>query len=78
MAVPMIATHQSPLDQFRLEGKSVRLQEPLDRDESDLSSIVFQVTFSSKESTAHHESLLMLTQPNVDGSRLHIEKEKFA
>ena len=30
-------------DQFRLEGKSIRLQEPLDRDESDLSSIVFQV-----------------------------------
>ena len=27
----------------RLEGKAVRLQEPLDRDESDLSSIVFQV-----------------------------------
>ena len=49
MAVPMIAAHQSPLDQFRLEGKSVRLQEPLDRDESDLSSIVFQVAFYSRE-----------------------------
>jgi len=29
---------------FRLQNKSIRLTEPLDRDESDLSSIVFQVT----------------------------------
>ena len=49
MAVPMMAGHQSCLDQFRLEGKSVRLQEPLDRDESDLSSIVFQVPFYSPQ-----------------------------
>ena len=28
---------------FRLQNKSIRLTEPLDRDESDLSSIVFQV-----------------------------------
>ena len=28
---------------FRLDGKAVRLTRPLDRDEKDLSSIVFQV-----------------------------------
>ena len=35
---------RKPMTQLpRLEGKSVKLMEPLDRDESDLSSIVFQV-----------------------------------
>jgi len=30
---------------FRLQGKTLKLSQPLDRDEDDISSIVFQVSF---------------------------------
>ena len=35
--------HLDPLEYFALDGRSVRLKRPLDRDEKDVSSVMFQV-----------------------------------
>ena len=48
---------------FELDGKTLRLRQPLDRDDKDLSSIMFQVCESGIEAHVHRKrSLVDLTK----------------